>query len=342
MAAFSSSEFAEFNALLASAVERGLPLEPALGLLAAQARFTRVRRSLETLHQAIREGRPLPAALRSTPGFSPEDAALVEAGVAAGRLAEVLRGAASYHALVAGVRQKFRRFLAYLAIGLLLSCAVCAVGAFLGFRVESMQPYISGIGTEAPIFWKMAQRPLLVVGLACGTLVVLSGLAFGLAAWMSRRRPGYWIPLWGRLLRARDLALSCSVLGLRLQAGTPAPAALRSAAAAVPNRYARRRLEEAARRVEEGGSLSDALFYLRWFPRSLAWGVSLGERRGELPAVVATFARIYGAETERAFEMLFVLLAPMGIIALGNVAFLAALLILVPIFQLISYTQVLN
>lgn len=341
MAAFSSSEFAEFNALLASAVERGLPLEPALGLLAAQARSARVRRSLEGLHQATREGQPLPAALRSTPGIPEEHAALVEAGVAAGRLAEVLRGAASYHALVAAVRHKFRRFAAYLAIGLLLSCAVCAVGGFLGFSLEGIGRAWYDIDNPPISAW-MTRRPLLVIGAACGTLVVLSGLAFLAVAWMSRRRPGYWIPLWGRLLRARDLGLACSVLGLRLQAGTPAPAALRSAAAAVPNRYARRRLEEAARRVEEGGSLSDALFYLRWFPRSLAWGVSLGERRGELPDVVAAFARIYGAETERAFEMLFVLLAPLGIIALGNVAFLAALLILVPIFQLISYSQVLN
>jgi general secretion pathway protein F len=185
----------------------------------------------------------------------------------------------------------------------------------------------------------MLQRPYLVVGLACGLLVLFTGVAVPLLAWFSRRRPGYWIPLWGRLLRARDLGLACSVLGLRLQAGATAPVALRSAAAALPNRHARRQLEEAARRVEEGASLSDALFYLRWFPRSLAWGVSLGERRGELPSVVAGFAKIYGAETERGFEMLFVLLAPLGVVALGNIAFLAAMFVLVPIFSMMQLFQ---
>ena len=67
MASFSPGEFAEFNALLASAAERKLPLAPVLGLLAEQAARPRLRAALESVQWGLKDGMPLPAALKAVP-----------------------------------------------------------------------------------------------------------------------------------------------------------------------------------------------------------------------------------------------------------------------------------
>jgi general secretion pathway protein F len=322
MTAFPAAEFAEFNALLASAAERGLPLEPALALLAAQAGSPRVRAALETVHRGLRDGKPLPEALRACPEFPPDYAALVEAGLAGGRLADVLRGAATHHGLVARVGAKFRRFGIYLALGFGLALALFGVGAGLSGRLDHLVGDLYGFrGREESWFEWMVRNPFRVLAL----------LRFA-----TRRRPGYWIPLWGRLLRSRDLALFCNVMGLRLAGGATLPDALASAGAAVPNRHARRMIGKLAERSREGASLSDALFYVRWFPRTLAWSVSLGERRGELPQVFSALGKVYGSETDRAFEMLFVILTPLGLVAVGNLAFFAVFATLAPFIQVVG------
>ena len=82
MAGLSSSEFAEFNGLLASVIERGLGLESAVGLLSDQAGSRRVRDALERVKRALGEGASLPQALEAAPRLFPEEyRALVRAGV---------------------------------------------------------------------------------------------------------------------------------------------------------------------------------------------------------------------------------------------------------------------
>lgn len=337
MSTIPPGELAEFNGLLASAIERGQAPDPALELLAAQASTARVRAALEGVRGAMREGAPLPEAIRRSGLFPDEYAAVVEAGLGAGRLAAVLRHAETYHALRARILARFRRFALYLSIALVLAVGMLSATGYFGRQVYAAWDHLEPDDVAYPFrsktlgFWLLRNHWAVAAGLG-GALLLGAGGTWVVVRWLSRRRAGYWIPAWGRLLKTRDLALFCSVTGLRLEAGLPLPDALAAAADSVPNLRARRLIEAVRERVAEGGSLSDALFYRRFFPRTLAWAVSLGERRSEVPEVLRTFARVYETGLERNFEILFMLLSPLGVVVLGNIVLLSLIGVLFPLF----------
>ena len=87
-------------------------------------------------------------------------------------------------------------------------------------------------------------------------------------------------------------------------------------------------------RVEDGEDLASALFYLSWFPRTLAWATSLGEARDGLPDIFDHFAKLYASEIQLEFELLYVLLSPLGVLILGNFVLFLVSSLYVPIFEI--------
>ncbi len=326
MARLSSGNLAEFNGLLASVIERGLGLEPAMDLIAAQARSGAVRRALEGVARSLREGASLPDALGRSPDCFPDDyRALVKAGIEGGRLGEVLRASQAYYSLRARVSRGFARLVLYFAIGFLLCLAVLGLISMFGRRLGEIGEVLNRNpfrGLWVRYWWA------LLAGFGALSMLVLGGL-FAASRWGPL---GHLIPVWGRLQKSRELALFSTVLALRTRAGAPLLEGLGSAAAALRNSRARRIVRRVEARVREGEGLSTALFYESYFPRTLAWAVSLGEARGDVPGVFETFAGIYAAELERNYQILFQIMTPLGILALGNMVLFVVLSILYSVF----------
>ena len=336
MPGFSARDFAEFNGLLAAGVERGLAVEPALDLLAGQARSRTVGDALRRVVADLKDGKPLEKALETAAGLvPPEYPALVAAGAASRALAPLLRQVESYHALLARIRERFTRFLLYLGLGFFVALLVVGLVGVAGSRLYQEQNRgwhwreTEGVRLAA---W-LHDHHLLAFGLLGVGMGAGLGLALLLLRWASRRGIGYWIPVWGPLFRSRDVAVLCGVAALRLRSGATAVAALEAAAQTTSNRRARREIEAAARRVSDGVPLSEALFYRRWFPRTLVWALSVGERRGDVADVLDGFARIYRSELDRRFEVIFLLLTPLGILALGNLVLGVVLTVILPILS---------
>jgi type II secretory pathway component PulF len=171
---------------------------------------------------------------------------------------------------------------------------------------------------------------------------LLGSLYLLLQRWERGGGIGYALPAWGSIQKSRDLALFCCAAGMRLRSGSSTIDALRAARDAVANRRFRRIVDGVVRRVEEGEPLSSALFYHRFFPKTLSWGISLAEENGEVPRAFDTFAGLYTRQMERGFELFHELLTPLGILTIGNVVLLAALMILSPLWVLIRVTQSLS
>ena len=125
-----------------------------------------------------------------------------------------------------------------------------------------------------------------------------------------------------------------SVCAHRTSAGAALPDALRPAAAGLSNRHARATVETTLAKVEAGETLSSALYYQAFFPKTLAWGVSLGEKRGDLPAVLGMFGRIYRSNLGRDYEMVHTILTPLGIVVLGELVLFFAMALFLPIIKI--------
>jgi type II secretory pathway component PulF len=181
------------------------------------------------------------------------------------------------------------------------------------------------------LFW-FGRHGLTVLGIGAAFLVAS---AFGFRLLGRIYGSSYWVPVWGRIMRSRDLSLVCAAMALRLKAGATIPDALGDARAALSNGAGRRVLDRVRSRVEEGGKLSEAMFYERFFPRTLAWAVSLGESRDETPDVLRTFAETYSDELQWDFEVAQAMLTPIGIFVMANLVGLFAAGMLMPLFGLI-------
>ena len=254
-----------------------------------------------------------------------------------GRLPEVLRASQTYHELRQRLARQMAMMAVYLATGVLVFGGALAV--IFGITRRMKEDYQNvRVSMPALSLW------LVWCADHSGSLLAIAALGAGVAAGMVAllRRFGflgraiYLVPIWGPIRRTRDLALLATTLSVRLGGGAPVASALRSGADVVRNPRARRACARAASLVEEGRSLSEALFYLSFFPRTLAWAVSLGEQRSDVASVFDDFARIYSGDLERRFGVLFQILSPLGVIVMAQLALCSAIALFLPLISLLE------
>jgi len=340
----SPREFAEFNGLLATVVDRGLPLAPAFGLLAGIVRSRGLGDALRGVGRGLEEGMSLPDAMGRYPAVFPADyCGLVRAGSESGRLSDVLRTAQTHHNLRAQLRAKLFRVFLYVVCGLILGELALGSVALVNelardINQQTMRALELREGPELTPHSMLQFVALLMVALPIGFGFVALGY-FVLQRWERAGWIGYLIPAWGSIQKSRDLALFCSAVGMRLRAGVPMIEALEDGRKAVVNRRFRYQAGRLIQRVRDGESLSSALFYLRFFPKTMSWGVSLAEENGEVPRALDTFAGLYTTQMERGFELLHELMTPLGVVTIGNVVFLAALALVSPFLTVLKVYQ---
>jgi len=171
-------------------------------------------------------------------------------------------------------------------------------------------------------------------------------IVIGLAIWSARRalrlpstrfRFHQWmlrLPLVGTLVRGVNSAQLASTMAILVGSGVPLLAALQAGAGVVNNLPMRQAVEEAARRVREGGSLSRALAVAKLFPPMLVHMIASGEASGRLVHMLERAAAQQSREMENRVMGLTSLLEPLLIVVMGVVVLVIVLAILLPIFEM--------
>jgi general secretion pathway protein F len=114
----------------------------------------------------------------------------------------------------------------------------------------------------------------------------------------------------------------------------PLLAALQAGGGVVNNLPMRQAVEDAARKVREGGSLSRALAAARLFPPMLVHMIASGEASGRLVHMLERAAAQQSREMENRVMGLTSLLEPLLIVVMGVVVLVIVLAILLPIFEM--------
>jgi len=327
----------QFATLLAA----GLPVEQTLNALIEQADTDYQRQVLAGVRSEVLAGHSLARALQKYPRVFPElYATLVAAGEQSGRLGEVMERLADYTESQQALRQKVGLAFVYPAIVTLVATAV--VLGLLTYVVPQVVNVFQN--TQQTLPW--LTRAL--IGLsdflrASGWLWLA---AIGAAVWAARRalqRPAprlrfhRWLlrlPLVGTLVRGVNSAQLASTLAILVGSGVPLLAALQAGAGVVNNLPMRQAVEEAGRRVREGGSLSRALAAARLFPPMLVHMIASGETSGRLVHMLERAAAQQSQEMENRVMGLTSLLEPLLIVAMGAVVLVIVLAILLPIFEM--------
>jgi general secretion pathway protein F len=322
-------------------LEAGLTVEQCLDALIEQAQSDAGGRILAAVRSEVRAGQSLAAALEAHPAtFSDLYRALVATGERSGDLADVMVRLADYLERRRAMRQSTGLALLYPAI--VAGVALLIVLGLLAYVVPQVVQVFEHSRQALPfltraLLWASAALRgnfwLILGALAIGGLLLRA--AHAREATRERWHAALLrAPVIGALLQGADTARLASTLSILVGSGVPLLQALGAGAGIVRTLPLKRAVEEAARLVREGGSLSRALAASRRFPPLFVHLVASGESSGRLAHMLAQAARQQELETEARVRWLTGILEPAVIVAMGMVVLLVVLAILLPIIEM--------
>lgn len=326
---------------LSTLVGAGLPLVECLSALVEQVDSARQKRILSQVREKVVEGGTLADALKAHPRvFNELYVNMVRAGEASGALDVVLLRLADYTERSAALRSKVRSALTYPTLMAMVG------GGILLFLLSYVVPKITKIFEDTH-----QQLPAMTV-----VLLAVSGFAQNywwlivgvvvvaiVGVRVSRRTPAgelrfdratLRIPYFGKVLKKVALARFARTLSTLLEGGIPLLQSLDIVKNVVNNVVLRNAIEDGRNSIREGHSVAEPLKKSGVFPPLLIHMIAVGEKSGELEAMLRKAADAYDNEVESAVSALSSIMEPLIIIFMGAVVLFMVFAIMVPIFEL--------
>ncbi len=322
-------------------INSGLPLEDSLRMTIEQAETEKQRRMVQSWRTEIVEGRSFSEALRRSPYRIPDSIiAGVGVGEESGHLHEVLNRLADELEVSAENRKTFSRALMYPAALILTSVIVVAI--MMTWVVPKITVVFAHSGRELPLITRIVvamseffQHYGLLLGLVVAGLAVL-----GFWLLQNRERRLRWhrmllkLPGIGRWLQMSNIADWSRSLGILLQTGVPALAALRIASSVVSNLYLRRKMEAVTESMRRGSSLHHALEEQQVGSGFLVHMVGSGEASSELDRMLLRVADYYSARLKNSVDVFLKLMNPLLIVFMGMVILGIVAAVMLPIMDM--------
>ena len=326
---------------LADLLGGGLPLLGALTLLAKQTEQASLRRIIESLADAVRDGRSLSEAVAAHPDvFPPLYRSMVRAGETGGGLEQALSRLAELGEHEAELRSRVLSASAYpiFVLGIALVMTI--------FLLTYVIPKLSLVFLETGQLLPLPTRMLLTVSAFFTHWWWAVGLGLLLAGWLLRQwyaspagravvdRTLIAIPAFGALVRRLETARFARNLGIMVGQGVPILHALEVVAANIANATLRDAVTQAREAVRDGSALADALSATGQFPVFVSNMVAVGEESGTVDGALLKVAVAYEREVDRTIRILTTILEPMLLVLVGGVVMFIVLAMLLPVFQI--------
>ena len=329
--------YRQFGRLLRS----GVPLLPALVLVAEQSHNPRLQPVLEALKEQVRQGNPLSMAMAGYPKtFGSFAVAMIELGEHTGHLDDAFQRLAECSEKQSATIRKVRNALTYPAFIVLLGSAA------LFFLLTSVVPKFAKLFSDLGQMLPLLTRLLIgVSGFFQHYGLMILGVAAVLAIWLRKRLEApenrlHWdrmkmkLPGIGKILFMAQFALFARSMEILIKGGVPLLKALRTGIPAVSNEAMKEDLTQAEQRVEQGASLSESLKSFGTFPIFAIHLLLIGEQTGRLEQSFGDIADWYEQEVEDHTQSMTHLIEPLTILVIGVALGLVAIAILLPVFSM--------
>ena len=328
-----------FAQQLVALLAAGLSTVEALEAM-AQENHGQVARQLQAVLARVRSGRSLSQAMEQSPAaFPPLFVATVRASERTGDLREAVSRYVDYQRQIEQLRKKVLSASIY---PLLLACAGLLVTGFLLFYVVPRFSQIyEEIGGDLPVMSKMLMQWGQLLSSHAAAVVTSLALALAGAVFALSRpalRGAVWRRLWtvpriGAVLRVYQLARFYRTIGMLQRGGMPLPWAL-DMADGLLDPVLRPSLAAARRAVREGLPASTALSAVGLTTPMAISMLRVGERTGELGAMMDRIASYYDEDLTRWVDMATRLFEPLLMMLIGVLIGAIVVLLYLPVFEL--------
>lgn len=322
----SAKEIAFFLVELGTLLEAGLPLDAALQSLRDSAARKRFAAIVGQLHERVREGASLSAAMRAAAGIFDENIrASVEAAERTGELAKTLRATGEQLERAARLRATIVSSLYYPAI--LLVTAIAAIVFVFSVVLPQFEPIFAAAGRDLPPITRLIRGIGAIVTGYYWVAPLFAAAAAGAYAYSRRdaRARQRWdrlllrLPIVGSLFTQAEMARLSRLLGSQLAAGVPIESALALGERAMRNRFLAATFSKVREHVRNGERLGQVLKREPAFPPLIGQLASIGEESGRLDLLLLRAAELFEGNLRVALDRTVALITPVVTIVLGLV-----------------------
>ncbi|MDG0968871.1 MAG: type II secretion system F family protein [Porticoccaceae bacterium] len=322
-------------------IQSGLPLEESLRMTIEQAETAKQRRLVESWRSEIVEGRSFSEALRRSPYKIPESiVAGVGVGEETGHLHSILLRLSAELETSAENRKTITRAMIYpltligfsiIVVSMMMVWVVPKLSAVFASRNRDL-PWITEVVVSISNF---AQN----YGVYVVAIILLTIVLF-YQAMKNQQTKLRWhqlllnFPGVGRWMRMADISDWSRNLGVLLNSGVPALAALNISAAVVSNLALRNKFDNVTEAMRQGSSLHKALQDNLEGSGFLVHMVGSGEASSELDKMLVRVAEYYSARLSNAVEVFLKLLTPILIIIMGGMVLAIMAAVMLPIMDM--------
>lgn len=310
-------------------------------LLGSEVDNKKLGEILSTVGDDLQGGSPISSALARHPKvFSTFYVNMVRAGEESGKLSETFNYLADYLDRTYDLMNKAENALIYPAFVIAIFFGVMAL--MLTLVIPKISAILLDSGQEVPIY------TAIVIGFSnflvhYGIFVLIGLIAFGFYVWqLGKTGPGKLVldslklsvPYIGDLYKKLYLSRIADNFATMLLSGVSVVQALDITGSVVGNAAYTAVLQDVARDVKGGSSISDALSKHREIPGIMIAMTKVGEETGELGKILTTLAKFYNREVTNAVDTLVGLIEPIMIVALGLGVGTLLAAVLMPIYNL--------
>jgi len=322
-------------------VRAGVPLVESVAALTEQVENEQLVRILTTVRESLNAGTSFAKSLEAHPRtFVTLYTNMIAAGEASGTLEAVLERLADFMEGQARLRGKVAGALAYPAL-----MSVFGMG-LVGFLMVAVVPKVTtvfdSLGQALPWYTRLL---ITVSGIVGGYWWAILG-SFVAAVYAFRRFKSTpagklkWAqfrlraPLFGKLELLACVARFCRTLATLLASGVQLLPAMEIGRNVLENAKLEGVVGEAILSIRGGESIAEPLKRSRAFPPMVTHMIAVGERTGQLEAMLENVSRSYEADVETRVTALTSLLEPLIIVILGGMVGFVAFAILMPLIQM--------
>jgi len=326
---------------LATLLQAGLPLVPALAALVEQLDNSPLASVTQNIYEQVSAGSSLADALQNyEPVFSPLYINMVRAGEASGTLSEVLMQLAQLLEKRQRLMGKVKSALAY---PILMTVVAAGVVVFLmAFVIPNIAEIFLDMNRTLPtptvilistsMFIKTHFIAISIIACACAAL---AGTYV-----KSKKGKYYWdraklkLPVFGDIILKVEITRLTRTLGVMLKSGISILDALDIAKGVLQNSYITSHFKQISDDITKGNPIAETLKTTGLFPPVVHHTIAIGEMSGNLDEQLMNIADIYDDEIDTLTRSLTTLLEPIILIIMGLIVGFIVLALLLPIFEI--------
>jgi general secretion pathway protein F len=339
-------DVAVFTRQMATLLHAGIPLAEAMGALSEQSDNKKLQLILAGIRQKVNEGGSLADAMTAHPKVFPDlYTNMVRSGETAGNLDAVLIRLSDFMDAQIELRSKVSSAMAYPILMTIVGSLV------LGFLMTVVVPPIAAIFADSgkALPWN-TQLLVLIADIVGGywwiVLPILIITVLLVRRWTHKPKGRAFLDrvklrliLVGKLIRFIAVARFARTLATMLASGVPVLTALDIVKRVLNNTVLEKVVEDARVAIREGESIAATLKKSGQFPSMMCHMVAVGERSGQLEAMLENVASAYERDVSVEVGRLTSILAPLMIVVMAVGVGFIVFSILMPIIDMGGMVQ---